>query len=194
MGSNAMSKATKDLVVTSAVKALYAKKVEKLIKEAVKEIDKAYAKEWKEFDWEHIDSYRGFMSWGNSLNVEGVMCGYREGVQYSGLCHRLGVKSLWDFTLSKSYPEKPYCNLSVSALVKKKIFEVYRPLMAYLDEILKFIRETDAVLVSCNTTNQVADLLPELVKYFPDVVAKTFLPVPVEQINKVRKVLQGEAS
>lgn len=183
MGSHQLSIATRDHIVKMVLKDLYAEKLTKMIKEAWKKVDTAYAKEWSKFPWKGVEPYRKYMSWRSSISFCDFF-GDREGYgsrysdNYSSLCHVLGTPSVWDFTLSKEYPCLGYCALPVSEAMKKKIIDTYTPVLDFMDKVMGFENEMRHTLASVNTTKQAADLIPEIVKYLPDEAAKAFVPVP----------------
>ena len=191
MGYTVMSKAWKDLIVTKFIEGFYAEKVDGLLKDAMKNVAKAYDEKWSKFDWKHVKPYRDLIVWEDSVFVDGAAWGYRANQKYVDLCQRLGIELKFEVPLSKGYPCKPSCSVYIEPSMRKKIVAAYKPVRVLLDTIVKFVNELDVALASCETVNQIAELFPELVTYFPDSAVELLAPISVGRVNKIRKVLQG---
>ena len=191
MGLGQLSKSVKEKLVNDVFKGLYAKKLTAIIDDARKKLNVVVEKDWESFDWKHIEPYRKYIFWRDSVDLDDFVLDNWSCYDWNNVLHRLGVAGFRSVTLNKSYPCEQYSKLRLSADAKKKIVEIYRSCDVLLKKIKDEIAEMKSVMASVNTASQVAELLPEVVKYLPDPVAKAFLPVPVEKVNKVRTILKG---
>ena len=186
----AMSKATKEFVVSKVLKDLYAKEVQKLVKDVHEKIRATYLYEWDKFDWKSFEAMKGYIRVQSFLGCGFALGSNRVGSSYRDIYSRLGFSGLFEVSLSRGFPCYPYDNLKVSEKFKKKAIEIYTPLLAFLDKVSGVAKNMEEVMSSINTANQAAELLPEIVKYLPNDQVKSLLPVPIEKVNKVRAVLR----
>jgi len=190
MGSGSLSKLVKEQVVKSALRDVYKKQAEALFKEVQQKVNEAVAKDWEKFDWEHVEPYRKYMNWKDSVQFYHILPSAWSFDNFGEIVSSyLGLIWCGYISFNKGYPSVLYEGVNLSSSAKKKIVEAYKPLYDLLTKVREAKRELAAVLESVNTANQLAELLPEYVKYLPDPVSKSFLPVPVEKVAWARQFL-----
>jgi len=147
--------------------------------------------QFKDFDWEHVEPYRGYIDWTSHIHIRklhGEWCIGND--EFRRVC---GLPLVGDIKLPFEIPCSSGCCWSVylDDSYKEKVEDILRPYMVQYLTAEKVFKNIKQVLLGINTFKQLEDTLPELVKYLPERATRgTTALVPIEQINRVKVLFQ----
>lgn len=147
---------------------------------------------FKDFDWEHVEPYREFIRWDNTVIISGLPGDWRQ--QNGEFRRSFNTPDIKYIDLTFTYPSEGagclYLDYS-NKDVQKQIHDILHPYAVDVITALRYYTELQQVLLGVSTYKQLEVVIPECLKYTP---YRVFGPgtalVPIEQINRVRSMFQ----
>jgi hypothetical protein len=192
MASTRLTKEIKETIALKIAKELFVpsllerwKIVEVQFTSLVKEI-------FADFDWEHVEPYRKYIRWHDKIVLAEVPSEWHiHGDVFRNHC---GLPAIECIHLGFEYPSLNIGTVYLDSAYKKRAEAILRPYMLQYFIAKKYYKDIQQILLGLATYKQLEDTVPELTKYLPQTAVKAVTAlVPIEQINRVRNLLQKEA-
>ena len=147
---------------------------------------------FEDFDWEHVEPYRKFICWHNAVRLASVPGEWE--IQWDDFRKACGLPSISCITISFEYPSKHEYADYLDSAYRKQAEAILRQYMVQYFTARKYYEDIRQILLGITTYKQLEDVVPELVKYLSSTKTEPVKAlVPIEQINRVRNLLQKEA-
>jgi hypothetical protein len=147
---------------------------------------------FKDFDWEHVEPYRKFIRWHDEIRFCSLPGEWR--IYDDGFRRMCALPAIECVELSFEYPSQNYNPDYLGDEYRKHAEDILRPYMVKYFTARKYYEDIQQVLLGINTYKQLEETVPELMKYLPETATEAVTAlVPIEQINRIRNLLQREA-
>jgi hypothetical protein len=192
MAVKKLTKAVKAEIAKRAARELFKPDLLELWKTTEEQLSGLVWESFADFDWDHVTPYRQYINWHDEITLAKVPAAWGRHYwdDFRTICELPAITCIH---LPFEYPsqEKGYDYLDAS--FQKRAEDILRPYMVRYFTAKKYYEDIQHILLGLNTYTQVEDVVPELAKYLPrtETEAVTAL-VPIEQINRIRNLLQGE--
>jgi hypothetical protein len=191
MATVKLTKTIKESIAINAIKELFVpslrecwKSVEAQFSDLVKEV-------FKDFDWEHVGPYRGFINWYDEIRLYGIP--EKWNIYWDKFREVFDLPSISSIHILFEYPSAGYNSDSLDNAYWKRAEGILRPYMIQYFIAKERYEDIGRVLLGLSTWKQLEDTVPELVKYAPKIEARAATAlVPIAQINRVRNFLRKE--
>jgi hypothetical protein len=147
---------------------------------------------FKDFDWEHVEPYRTFINWHSEILLNNIPGEWQ--IHWDGFRQVCDLPEIACIELSCTYPSRRAAIDYLDGAYKKRAEDILRPYMAKYFTAKKYYEDIQQILRGLTSYTQLEEIVPELVKYLPRTATEAVTAlVPIEQINRVRNLLQKEA-
>lgn len=102
----------------------------------------------------------------------------------------LRENGIWSSNLPQTVCDKFSMNPNIPASISDEWKET-KEYISLIEEKEESSREIRAILFSCTTSKQLAEVSPELYKFLPEETQAGNLPVAIETVERVNKLLSG---
>jgi hypothetical protein len=191
MASVKLTKAVKASIAEKAAKDLFLSSLLEHWKIVEEQFTSMVKETFKDFDWEHVEPYRAYIYWHSEIQLLQLPVEWR--IHWDDFRKLMGLPSIECISLSFVYPSRRSSGDCLECTSNKQVAGILRPYMVKYFTAKKYYMDIVQILLGLSTYRQLEDTVPELAKYLPGtaVEAVTAL-VPIEQINRVRNLLQNQ--
>jgi hypothetical protein len=146
---------------------------------------------FKDFDWEHIEPYREFINWHDKIHLCCIPGEWE--IQWDEFRRVCNLPPITCIELSFKYPSQDSSRGYLDNAYKKHAEDILRPYMIKYLTAKKYYKDVQQILLSLSTYKQLEETVPELMEYLPKTaIEPTTALIPIEQISRVRNLLQKE--
>ena len=148
---------------------------------------------FKDFDWEHVEPYRGYIHWHEEIYLNRYPGEWSiHWDDFRGVC---GLPSINHIDISFKYPSKSSSADFLNDGYQKQAEDILRSYMVKYFTARKYYEDIQQILLGITTYKQLEDIVPELAKYLPKTSSEAVTAlIPIEQVNRVRNLLQKETA
>jgi hypothetical protein len=147
---------------------------------------------FKDFDREHVEPYREFIHWHREIMLCSLSGAWQ--IHWDDFRRTCSLPDIECIQLSCEYPSRNLSPEYLDDAYKKRAEDILRPYMVKYLTAKKSYEGIKQILLGLTTYKQLEEIIPELVQYLPKTATEAVTAlVPVEQINRIRSLLQKEA-
>jgi hypothetical protein len=191
MAVTKLTKAVKEDVAKRAAKDLFILPLRKCWETVEVEFSSMVKDIFKDFDWEHVEPYREFIHWHDEIMLSNIPGEWQ--IHWDDVRKICDLPSIGCIELSFEYPSDELNSEYLDSAYKKRAEDILRPYMVKYFTAKKYCEDIQQILLGINTYKQLEETVPELMKYLPRTTAEAVTAlVPIEQINRIRNMLQKE--
>jgi hypothetical protein len=191
--SSRLTKAVKADIAGRAVKDLFASFLRKHWESAEVQLNDLVKESFADFDWAHVKPHRKFIHWHNEICLSSLPAEWE--IQWDEFRRVCGLNSIFHISLSFEYPSKDERIGCLDYAYHKQVVDILRPYLIQYFTARKYYEDIQQVLLGLSTYKQLEETVPELAKYVPRTTTGTVTAlVPIQQIDRIRGLLQKEAS
>jgi hypothetical protein len=187
-----LTKAIKENIAKQAVKELFVPSLLEAWKDVEAQFSSLVKDIFSDFDWEHVEAYRDYMNWHNEIKLSNLPREWQ--IYWDDFRRMYSLPSVSSIELSFEYPSPDAYLDELDAKYQQRAEDILRPYMIKYLTAKTFYKEVNQTLLGITTSKQLEEMVPELGKYVPKTETGTITAlVPIEQISRIRRVLQKEA-
>jgi hypothetical protein len=189
MAAARLTKAVKEDIARASTRALFEASLREYWKIVEEQFTSLSKEIFKDFDWEHVAPYRTYMDWDTAVQLSGLPAEWQ--VHWDTVRAFLKLPSIDRIQINFEYPSRG--NAFLDSAYRKQAEGILRPYMIKYFAARKYFEDVRQILIGITTYKQLEESVPELMQYVPNAEVMTVTSlVPIEQINRVRALLQKE--